>query len=145
MNRASKRLRQSKQLPMAIFKPAKLLVVLPILLCLCPYPRAGEADDDGGGRTAATATAPRLPANPWQCEQGDSQQAPSLPQLCPPPSLASSRRSQAQPCTSSHPSTLYMETFNVAHAAEEFKQLTIVISEITSVVLGSQNKPYLPN
>jgi len=38
-----------------------------------------------------------------------------------------------------------MERFNVACAAEDFEQLTAAISEIIFVVLGSQNKPYLPN
>lgn len=68
MNRTRKRLRQSRQLPVAIFKPAKRLV-LPTLLCLCQHLRAREADDGlevDGHRPPATVTTPQPPAHPRQ-------------------------------------------------------------------------------
>lgn len=146
-NRASERLRQSEQPPMVIFKPAERLVVLSILLCLCWHPRAREADDGlgvEGLHPPSHGDCPTALCQPTAARPGntpvDSIPAPAVPTF---PCLL-----QELPVLAPHqlPSlTLYMETFTVACAAEEFEQLTIAISEITFVVLGSQNKPYLLN
>lgn len=83
MDRASKGLRQSKQLPMAISKPAKHPVVLPTLFCLCQHPKARETDDELGVKEQQPFR--YLPTHSSETRE-PTQQGPSLPQLCPPSS-----------------------------------------------------------